>query len=172
MLSCQFFLKPCRNPGHAPCDFTSGIHVGKYHFVDPGIDLRTPCCIEHFCRGHLVIFFVCAMLLLSLVPRGASATSWHTAVGAAASQLINLTHQTWSPSNRSTLPGKLPYSTGPASNMYPPPDASRGATADLCDVHVPDAVDIITQRKVQIVEPMFRQSLPEKPTAVSRDRLK
>eukprot|EP00884_Botryococcus_braunii_P004245 jgi/Botrbrau1/13821/Bobra.0056s0063.1 len=48
------------------------------------------------------------------------------------------------------------YSSGPSSNMYPPPDASRGATADLCDVFVPDPVDIITQRKVQIVEPIFR----------------
>jgi hypothetical protein len=42
------------------------------------------------------------------------------------------------------------------SNPYPPADASRGATADLCDVHLPDPVDIISQRKVQIVDPIFR----------------
>lgn len=42
------------------------------------------------------------------------------------------------------------------SNPYPPADASRGATADLCDVHLPDPVDVISQRKVQIVEPIFR----------------
>lgn len=43
-----------------------------------------------------------------------------------------------------------------SSNPYPPPDASRGATADLCDVHLPDPVDIVCQRKIQIAEPIFR----------------
>lgn len=38
----------------------------------------------------------------------------------------------------------------------PPADAARGATADLCDVFIPEAVDVISQRKVQIVEPIFR----------------
>lgn len=42
------------------------------------------------------------------------------------------------------------------SNPYPPADAARGATADLCDVHLPDPVDVVGQRKVQIVEPIFR----------------
>lgn len=51
--------------------------------------------------------------------------------------------------------------------MYPPPDASRGATADLCDVFVPDPVDIITQRKVQIVEPIFRFGLAGQVQALS-----
>jgi hypothetical protein len=45
---------------------------------------------------------------------------------------------------------------GPKSNQYPPPDASRGATADLCDVFVPEAVDVVSQRKVQIADPIFR----------------
>lgn len=49
----------------------------------------------------------------------------------------------------------VPTATG-GSNPYPPPDASRGATADLCDVHLPDPVDIVGQRKVQIVDPIFR----------------
>ena len=41
----------------------------------------------------------------------------------------------------------------------PPPDASRGATADLCDVHYPDPVDVLPDprtQKVQIAEPVFR----------------
>lgn len=42
------------------------------------------------------------------------------------------------------------------ASVYPPPDAARGATADLCDVHLPDPVDKIAQRKVQIMDPIFR----------------
>lgn len=38
----------------------------------------------------------------------------------------------------------------------PPPDAARGATADLCDVFLTDPVDIVTERKVQIMEPIFQ----------------
>ena len=44
------------------------------------------------------------------------------------------------------------------STATPPPDAARGATADLCDVFIPDPLDIVTQRKVQIVDPLFRSS--------------
>ena len=43
-----------------------------------------------------------------------------------------------------------------SSNMYPPANAARGATADLCDVFVPDPVDQITQPTVQIAQPIFR----------------
>lgn len=45
------------------------------------------------------------------------------------------------------------------TNPNPPPDASRGATADLCDVHYPDPVDVLPDprtQKVQIAEPIFR----------------
>lgn len=45
------------------------------------------------------------------------------------------------------------------TNPNPPPDASRGATADLCDVHYPDPVDVLPDprsQKVQIAEPVFR----------------
>lgn len=45
--------------------------------------------------------------------------------------------------------------SGPKTET-PPPDAARGATADLCDVFLPDPVDITTQRKVQIMEPIFQ----------------
>ena len=38
----------------------------------------------------------------------------------------------------------------------PPPDMSRGATADLCDVHYPDSVDVVVEPKVQIMQPLFR----------------
>ena len=48
-------------------------------------------------------------------------------------------------------------SAGPTSNQYPPPDPSRGATADLCDVHCPDPVDaVVAAPKVQIAAPVFR----------------
>ena len=45
------------------------------------------------------------------------------------------------------------------SEPNPPPDAARGATADLCDVHYTEPVDVLpdprTQR-VQIAAPVFR----------------
>lgn len=42
------------------------------------------------------------------------------------------------------------YSTVPVA---PPPDADRKGTADLCDVHMPEPVDQICNRKVQVVQP-------------------
>lgn len=48
---------------------------------------------------------------------------------------------------------------GMGTNPNPPPNAARGATADLCDVFVPEPVDQITERKVQIAEPIFRYIL-------------
>ena len=38
----------------------------------------------------------------------------------------------------------------------PPPDANRMGTADLCDKYVPEPVDQITERKVQIMPPIFK----------------
>jgi hypothetical protein len=38
----------------------------------------------------------------------------------------------------------------------PPADTSRGATADLADVFIPEAVDQIADRKVHIMEPIFQ----------------
>ena len=49
----------------------------------------------------------------------------------------------------------MSYSTAPKT-ATPPPDTSRGATADLCDVFVPEPVDKVSERKVSIVEPIFR----------------
>jgi hypothetical protein len=46
-------------------------------------------------------------------------------------------------------------SSGPTT-ATPPPDAARGATADLCDMFITDPVDTITEREVQIMEPVFR----------------
>ena len=46
-------------------------------------------------------------------------------------------------------------SSGPKT-ATPPPNAARGATADLCDIYVTDPVDIVTQRNVQIMDPIFR----------------
>ena len=42
------------------------------------------------------------------------------------------------------------------SNPYPPPDTDRGGTADLCDVFLPDPVDKICERAVQVVDNVFR----------------
>ena len=52
--------------------------------------------------------------------------------------------------------GVAAYASGPKTNINPPPDASRGATADLADVFVPEPVDKVAERKVQIMEPIFR----------------
>jgi hypothetical protein len=38
----------------------------------------------------------------------------------------------------------------------PPPDASRGATADLADVFIPEPLDVVGPRSVHIMEPIFR----------------
>lgn len=46
-------------------------------------------------------------------------------------------------------------SSGPKT-ATPPPNAARGATADLCDIYVTDPVDIVSQRDVQIMDPVFK----------------
>ena len=38
----------------------------------------------------------------------------------------------------------------------PPPDAARGATADLCDVFHPESVDVVSEPQIQIMSPIFR----------------
>lgn len=40
----------------------------------------------------------------------------------------------------------------------PPADTARGATADLADVFIPEPVDQVAERKVQIMEPIFQLS--------------
>jgi regulator of RNase E activity RraA len=45
---------------------------------------------------------------------------------------------------------------GPTSNQYPPPDPSRLGTADLCDVYHPEAVDVVSQPKISIMQPLFK----------------
>eukprot|EP00208_Stichococcus_sp_RCC1054_P003866 CAMPEP_0206142752 /NCGR_PEP_ID=MMETSP1473-20131121/18094_1 /ASSEMBLY_ACC=CAM_ASM_001109 /TAXON_ID=1461547 /ORGANISM="Stichococcus sp, Strain RCC1054" /LENGTH=74 /DNA_ID=CAMNT_0053537871 /DNA_START=274 /DNA_END=495 /DNA_ORIENTATION=+ len=47
-------------------------------------------------------------------------------------------------------------SAGGPTTATPPPDAARGATADLCDVFITDPVDTVKQHPVSIVEPIFR----------------
>ena len=42
------------------------------------------------------------------------------------------------------------------ATQTPPPDAARGATADLCDTFITDPVDIVNQGQVQIMDPVFR----------------
>ena len=44
----------------------------------------------------------------------------------------------------------------PSSNMYPPANAARGATADLCDVYYTDPVDKVVVPGIQIADPIFR----------------
>ena len=41
---------------------------------------------------------------------------------------------------------------GPKSNQFPPPDPNRLGTADLCDVYHPEAVDVVSQPKIQIMQ--------------------
>lgn len=41
----------------------------------------------------------------------------------------------------------------------PPPDTTRGATADLCDVHVTASVDVVTESDVQICEAGYFRDL-------------
>lgn len=55
-----------------------------------------------------------------------------------------------------TRRGLAASASGPASNQYPPPDPSRLGTADLCDVYHPEAVDCVSQPKIQIMQPLFR----------------
>mmetsp|Transcript_26223 Transcript_26223/g.57267 ORF Transcript_26223/g.57267 Transcript_26223/m.57267 type:complete len:221 (+) Transcript_26223:97-759(+) len=43
-----------------------------------------------------------------------------------------------------------------SSNPYPPPDSSRAGTADLCDVFHPESVDVMSDRKVKIAAPIFK----------------
>lgn len=42
------------------------------------------------------------------------------------------------------------------TTMTPPPNAARGATADLCDIYVTEPVDKVTTGGVQIAQPIFR----------------
>ncbi len=42
------------------------------------------------------------------------------------------------------------------TTLTPPANNARGATADLCDVFVPEPVDKVTQCPVQIADPIFR----------------
>jgi hypothetical protein len=46
-------------------------------------------------------------------------------------------------------------SAGPQT-LTPPPNTARGATADLADTYITDSVDIVSQRRLQIMEPIFR----------------
>lgn len=46
-------------------------------------------------------------------------------------------------------------SDGPKT-ATPPPDTARGATADLCDVHFVDSVDVVVEPSVQIMQPLFK----------------
>ena len=50
----------------------------------------------------------------------------------------------------------LSGSVAQMSTQTPPPDAARGATADLCDTFIKDPVDIVNQGRVQIMNPVFR----------------
>jgi hypothetical protein len=51
--------------------------------------------------------------------------------------------------------------SGAPTTATPPPDLSRAGTADLCDVHVPEPVDVVAHQRVDIMEPIFRQGYPK-----------
>jgi hypothetical protein len=42
------------------------------------------------------------------------------------------------------------------TTQTPPPNAARGATADLCDIFITDPVDKVTHGGVQIAQPIFK----------------
>lgn len=50
----------------------------------------------------------------------------------------------------------LSNSLAQMSSQTPPPDAARGATADLCDTFITNPVDIVNSGNVQIMQPVFR----------------
>jgi hypothetical protein len=52
--------------------------------------------------------------------------------------------------------GSLRWMSDLPSTATPPANTARGATADLCDVFVPEPVDKVTQCPVQIADPIFR----------------
>lgn len=62
--------------------------------------------------------------------------------------------------NRRTLTvimsSRCAAAVGGPTTATPPPDAARGATADLCDIFITDPVDAIRERGVSIVDPIFR----------------
>jgi hypothetical protein len=45
---------------------------------------------------------------------------------------------------------------GGPTTATPPANTARGATADLADVFIPEPVDEVAQRKVNIMEPIFQ----------------
>lgn len=58
-----------------------------------------------------------------------------------------------------SLQSQCSYSAGAGAGpttATPPADTARGATADLADVFIPEPVDQVTMRKVNIVDPIFR----------------
>jgi len=55
-----------------------------------------------------------------------------------------------------SLSQSKPFTRGFAAEqppVYPPADPTRLGTADLTDVHMPEPVDVTTERKVQVVQP-------------------
>ena len=47
------------------------------------------------------------------------------------------------------------YSKMPTTNWNPPPDTERMGTADLCDVYLPDPVDVTVPRQVKVATPGY-----------------
>jgi len=48
------------------------------------------------------------------------------------------------------------FSNPGSSTQTPPPNAARGATADLCDIYITRPVDEVCSGEVQIAQPVFR----------------
>jgi hypothetical protein len=57
--------------------------------------------------------------------------------------------------------------SGPTT-ATPPANTARGATADLADVFIPEPVDEVAQRKVNIMEPIFQCVQAHKQSCVLR----
>lgn len=57
---------------------------------------------------------------------------------------------------RQLLAQRAMSSAGGPVTATPPANTARGATADLADVFIPESVDEVAVRKVNIMEPIFQ----------------
>lgn len=61
--------------------------------------------------------------------------------------------------------------SGGPTTATPPANTARGATADLADVFIPEPVDEVSQRKVNIMEPIFQCVGPGSAAAAVQSRV-
>jgi hypothetical protein len=76
-------------------------------------------------------------------------------LGSQVAEMLSITHR--SSKFLSSRASCLRWFSKPGSSTQtPPPNAARGATADLCDVYITRPVDEVCSGDVQIAQPIFR----------------